>query len=221
MWQPLRALRQHDPSSSSVQLAVMATAGLCVAVPVSLFWSAVLGPLIGWDVAAAVYLGWAWLTLRPLDAVRTARLAVREDPNRPLRDALLLSACLASLLAISVLLVTAHSLYRHAEQLRIGLGVGSVLMSWAVVHTVFAARYARLYYTGVDGGIDFHQGTCPPRYTDFAYVAFTVGMTFQVSDTNLTSNEMRSTVLRHSLLSYLFGAVLIAATVNLLAGLAR
>ena len=96
----------------------------------------------------------------------------------------------------------------------------SVLLSWLVVHTVFTARYARIYYTGPDGGVDFHQDE-PPCYSDFAYVAFTIGATFQVSDTDLTSNEMRRTVLRHMMVSYLFGAFIIAVTVNLLAGLAR
>jgi uncharacterized membrane protein len=216
-----RLIRRIGPVSSSVQLVVMAVAGLLVGLPIGLLHSGVLGALIGWDVAAGIYLSVAWQTLRPLDAAQTARLAVREDPNRPLRDALLLSACLASLLAIGGVLATSRSGHGWAEQGRIGLGVVSVLLSWAVVHTVFTARYARLYYTGIDGGIDFNQGHCPPCYSDFAYVAFTVGMTFQVSDTNLTSNEMRSTVLRHSVLSYLFGAVIIAATVNLVAGLAR
>jgi uncharacterized membrane protein len=89
-----------------------------------------------------------------------------------------------------------------------------------VVHTVFTARYARLYYTGEDGGVDFHE-EARPSYSDFAYLAFTVGATFQVSDTDISSNEIRRTVLRHSLLSYLFGAIIIAATVNLLAGLAK
>ena len=95
-----------------------------------------------------------------------------------------------------------------------------MVLSWFVVHTVFAARYARIYYTGPDGGVNFNQPE-PPRYSDFAYVAFTIGTTFQISDTNLTSNEMRRTVLRHSMVSYLFGAFIIAVTVNLLAGLAR
>lgn len=95
-----------------------------------------------------------------------------------------------------------------------------VVLSWFVVHTLFAARYARIYYTGPDGGVNFNQPE-PPRYSDFAYVAFTIGTTFQISDTNLTSNEMRRTVLRHSMVSYLFGAFIIAVTVNLLAGLAR
>jgi uncharacterized membrane protein len=61
----------------------------------------------------------------------------------------------------------------------------------------------------------------PPRYADFAYLAFTIGMTFQVSDTDLKTTEIRATALRHALLSYLFGSVILAATINLIAGLAR
>jgi uncharacterized membrane protein len=66
--------------------------------------------------------------------------------------------------------------------------------------------------------VDFGE-TAQPRYTDFAYLAFTVGMTFQVSDTQLRSGRMRAVVLTHALLSYLLGVVVIAATINLVAGL--
>jgi uncharacterized membrane protein len=86
------------------------------------------------------------------------------------------------------------------------------------VHTLFTLRYAELYYTGPDGGVDFNEGN-PPRYVDFAYLAFTIGMTFQVSDTDIRAYPIRATALRHALLSYLFGAVVLASTVNLLAGL--
>jgi uncharacterized membrane protein len=85
------------------------------------------------------------------------------------------------------------------------------------VHTVFALKYAQLYHSGPGGGIDFNQDE-PPRYSDFAYLAFTIGMTFQVSDTDLTSGAMRRLALRHSLLSYLFGAVILAMTINITAG---
>ncbi|HEX7745855.1 MAG TPA: DUF1345 domain-containing protein [Micromonosporaceae bacterium] len=179
----------------------------------------ILALLVGWDVAAVVYLTWVWWIIWPLDAEQTARLAAREDPSRTVRDGLLLLSCVASLLAIPAVLVTTHRWHGPVRDAGIALGVASVIISWIVVHTVFTARYAGIYY-GKDGGIDFHQEE-PPRYTDFAYVAFTVGTTFQVSDTDLTSTAIRVVVLRHLLLSYAFGAVLIAATVNLLAGLAR
>jgi uncharacterized membrane protein len=86
------------------------------------------------------------------------------------------------------------------------------------VHTIFTLRYARLYYYGADGGIDFNQSE-PPDYGDFAYVAFSIGMTFQVSDTSLSGREMRRTALKHSLLSYLFGTGVLATTINLVASI--
>jgi uncharacterized membrane protein len=99
-------------------------------------------------------------------------------------------------------------------------GVAAIIVSWGVVHTVFTLRYAGLYYKGVDGGVSFNQDD-EPSYLDFAYLAFTVAMTYQVSDTNITANDIRRTVLRHALMSYLLGTVIIAATINLAAGLAH
>lgn len=93
-----------------------------------------------------------------------------------------------------------------------------VVVSWLVVHTTFLRRYAHLYYDGTVGGIDF-PGDEALDYRDFAYLAFTVGMTFQVADTDLTDTTVRATLLRHALLSYLFGTAIIAATINVLAGL--
>ena len=97
------------------------------------------------------------------------------------------------------------------------LAIVSVALSWTLVHTLYALRYARMYYrTG--GGIDFNQKE-DPQYSDFAYLSFTLGMTFQVSDTDIRSSNIRRSILHHTLLSYLFGTVIVAATVNLVAGL--
>ncbi|SCF14690.1 Uncharacterized membrane protein [Micromonospora coriariae] len=208
-------------TSAAVQLALVGVVGIVAGGVVAVMWSPQLGPLVGWDAAALSWLGLVWHKLWPLDAAQTSRVASYEDPNRAVRDLVLLIACLASLLAVGLVLASAHAappgLHREVSG---GVGLLSVVLSWLVVHTVFGARYARIYYTGPDGGVNFNQPD-PPRYSDFAYVAFTIGTTFQVSDTNLTSNEMRRTVLRHSMVSYLFGAFIIAVTVNLLAGLAR
>jgi uncharacterized membrane protein len=98
------------------------------------------------------------------------------------------------------------------------------------VHTLFTLHYAELYYgpgggdptrpgAGHAGGIDFGLDT-PPRYSDFAYLAFTIGMTYQLSDTPLTTRALRSSVLRHALLSYLFGSLILGASVNLVVSLA-
>ena len=88
-----------------------------------------------------------------------------------------------------------------------------------VVHTVFALRYAHEYYTAPIGGVDFGDDLGKPDYIDFAYLAFTIGMTFQVSDTAVTSRTTRRTVLRHALLAYLFGAIIVAVLVNVIGSL--
>jgi len=101
--------------------------------------------------------------------------------------------------------------------LMIALAIASVALAWLSVHTVFLLRYARIYFTPPDGGIDF--GGEPPDYRDFAYLALTIGMTFQVSDTDLTAKRVRRVALHHALLSYLFGTVIVAITVSSVAGL--
>ncbi len=94
----------------------------------------------------------------------------------------------------------------------------SIVLAWATVHTVYALRYAQLYYHRAAGGVDFND-TSAPCYPDFAYLALTIGMTFQVSDTDLTTTTFRRLAIRHALLSYAFGALIIAVTINLIAGL--
>ena len=118
-------------------------------------------------------------------------------------------------------LVKASGAHRGAKALLTVVAVVSVFLSWAVVHKTFTLRYARLFFTGPQGGIDFHDGHKDASYLDFAYVAFTIGMTYQVSDTDLTNRQIRSAALRHALLSYLFGTVIIAMTINVIAGLAK
>jgi uncharacterized membrane protein len=92
----------------------------------------------------------------------------------------------------------------------------TIILSWGVVHTVYMLRYAHLYYNPPRGGIDFNGDE--PNYLDFAYLAFTLGMTYQVSDTDIQDQTIRRTVLAHTLLSYVFGTVIIAATINIVAG---
>ena len=101
------------------------------------------------------------------------------------------------------------------------MSVVSVFLSWAVVHLTYTLRYARLFFTEPQGGIDFHEDKRDATYVDFAYVAFTIGMTYQVSDTDLSKRQIRAAALRHALLSYLFGTVIIAMTINVIAGLAK
>jgi uncharacterized membrane protein len=179
--------------------------------------SAILG---GWDLSAVIFLVWTWHAVWTLDQEGSRSHAEREDPTQRVADAVLLSAAVVSLGAVGVVLVLGQSTKGGALGESLVLAVASVVCSWAVVHTVYALKYARLYYEGTDGGIDFH-GDDPPTYVDFAYLAFTVGMTFQVSDTEINARVIRATVLRQALLAYLFGAVILATTINLLADLSK
>jgi uncharacterized membrane protein len=176
------------------------------------------GALLGWDVAAVFYCLTVWAPSWRLDADGTAAAAEREDPSRAVSGAALLIAAIASLVAIVFTIADASRASGAQQTLLVLLGIGSVVCSWFVVHTLFTMSYARAYYLDEDGGIDFNMPH-PPVWSDFAYLAFTIGMTFQVSDTDLQTSALRRIALRHMLLSYLFGAVIIAVTINLLAGL--
>jgi uncharacterized membrane protein len=198
----------------SMAVVVGVCAGGLVAVPGS--WQ--IGTLVGWDVAAGAYVAWSWATIWHRDPAETARLALREDPGRATADALLLVASVASVLAVALAIIAGRAGGSGVRDLHAGLAVASVALSWTVVQTVFTFHYARLYYSHPAGGIDFNQHA-PPRYSDFAYLAFTVGMTFQVSDTDLQTSALRAAALRQALLSYLLGAVILATTINLVAGL--
>ena len=200
------------------QIAGSALAGLVIALPVAAFTRWNLLPIVFWDLAAVVYLLWVWRTILPMDAEATAEAAVPEDPTRATSDLVTIGAALMSLVAVGFLLGQASSEQGTAKALLAILGVASVAISWAVVHTVFTLGYARLYYTGGDGGVDFKTDE-PPCYSDFAYLAFTIGMTFQVSDTDLTESKIRRMALHHALLSYVFGTGILATTINLVANL--
>lgn len=206
-------------AASLVRLVVALCAGIVLGIAVSLATRWQVGILSGWMATALVFITWVWVIIWPMDAAATAAHAGREDPGRSAMDTGFVIAAVASLGAVAVLLYGgASSPTGHLAQA--ALSFGSVSLSWATVHTLFTTRYARLYYSGVPGGVDFNEQD-PPQYSDFAYLSFTLGMTFQVSDTDLQTKQIRATALRQSLLSYLFGVVIIATMINLIAGLGR
>jgi uncharacterized membrane protein len=176
-------------------------------------------PTVGWAVAALIYSTWVWIVIWRLDPEQTKEHASREEPARGVTDALIVVLSLASLFAVGFVLVSAGSASGAQRIILACLALVSVALSWLMLHTLFTLRYARQYYSG-NGGIDFNQ-TDPPQYTEFAYLSFTIGMTFQVSDTNITSHAVRRTALRHGLISFVFGAVILASTINLIAGLSH
>ena len=201
------------------RLALAVLAGLIAAGGSVMLGGKELAPMVGWDFTVLTFISWVWLTIWPMDAPATKDLACREDPTQASTDALILTAAVASLAAVALVLVSANSAHGVAKAALAGLAILSVGLSWLMLHTLFTLRYALLYYRDKpEGGVDFNQDD-PPRYSDFAYLGFTLGMTFQVSDTDLQTTAIRATALRHALLSYLFGAIILATTINLIAGL--
>ncbi len=153
-----------------------------------------------------------------MDAAETAGHAQSEDYSRPAADLVLLNASVASLVAVGFALVQARHHEGTDKGLLLLLAFAVVALSWATVQLVFAVRYGDLYYAAPVGGVDFNEDD-PPDYHDFVYLALTIGMTFQVSDTNIGSKPLRRTATRHALLSFLFDAVIVALLINAVASL--
>ena len=198
------------------RLAVAAIVGGVVGFVCAWFAAWQLSVLAAWDSAGVVVLVWILIEVGGLDPEQTSTHATSEDDSRVTAHLLLVNASSAALLGAAAAFVKASETNGAGKFALTAAGVATVVVSWAVVHTVFTLRYAHEYYSDPAGGIDFKNDE-PPDYQDFAYVAFTVGMTFQVSDTDVQARLIRRSVLRHALLAYVFGAVILAVTINVIA----
>lgn len=203
--------------SALTRVIICAVFGLIVGVAVGILISWQYAPIAAWDVGALIFLIWTWVTLHGANGVQTERWATLESPNHEITDILLILASLASLVAVGVLMLKASEAQGITTLILAGLGLSSIAISWSMVQVIHTLRYAREFYKD-KGCINFNDET-NPRYSDFAYLAFTIGMTFQVSDTEIKTNRVRRAILHHSIISYLFSVVIIGATINLLASI--
>jgi uncharacterized membrane protein len=196
-----------------IAVAVGAVAGAAVAVvgPIELM------PIVAWVVANLVVLTWVWRIIWPQDAAGTEQLAERESRSRT-TDTAVLTAAVVSLGAVVVAVVQAHNANNPGAVAAVLLSLAGAVLSWCLVNTVFALKYARLYYLDEDGGIEFNQPD-PPAYSDFAYVAFTIGMAFGPPEIEITNSEIRKVSLGHALLSYVFSTGVLAVAINVVANL--
>jgi uncharacterized membrane protein len=202
---------------------VVAAGGLIAASALLPFVEWGIAVVAGWDVAASAFLASVWPMILRADGADAGRLARREDETRASARVLLLGASVVSLLGVGFVLVLAGRNSGPVRMLLIGVAILTVVLSWTVVNTVYTLRYTDLHVASTAGGVAFEvpAGSQGPGYRDFAYVAFTIGMTYQVSDTSVRDPRIRGTVLGHALLSYLFGVVIVAGSVSLLTGLIR
>jgi uncharacterized membrane protein len=201
----------------------VAFVGLIGGVVLGQFASWELAVVGGWDTSAIAFLATVWPVIIRADEHQTEMIAAREDQTGGTATALLLSASVASLLGVGFALTVAGRQSGAERVLFIGVAVLTVVLSWTLVNTVYTLRYAHLQLGTAADGITFGDSSAsqPPTYRDFAYVAFTIGMTYQVSDTVVRDHRTRLTVLSHALLSYVFGTVIVAGAINLIAGLVR
>jgi uncharacterized membrane protein len=216
-----RSIGWHAPALR--RAAVVSAVGLLAGLILLLFEPWELAVTGGSDIAALTFLGAVWPIILRADGMNTQQHATREDDTSQQATALLIGASTASLLAVGFVLGLAGRQNGAPRVLLVAFAMLTVTLSWVVINTVYTLRYAHLHYRAPGAGIAFGDAPDPKRadYRDFAYVAFTIGMTYQVSDTTLRGRPLRRTVLTHALISYLFGVIIVAGAINLIAGLIR
>ncbi|MGI3779482.1 MAG: DUF1345 domain-containing protein [Janthinobacterium lividum] len=231
----VEALLARPSSSGTRRFVVSVACGIVVCVALALSTALRYGVLTGLMTVAGVYVVWTYLAVSPFKGVATKQHAVLEDTSWFVRDAGITTVIVGNLCAVVAMLVLDQGAGHEVDA---GLAVGSVVLSWFLLHTLYVPHYARLFYGapehGLDalelteldgeqvrvaGGIDFNADGYWPAYADFTYFAFNLGMTFQVSDTSVSSPTIRRLVLGHSLLSYFFATAITATVINLVIGL--
>lgn len=178
-----------------------------------------------WDIYAIILIMMAWVTIWTADPRTIQRQARLQDSSRTLIFVFVIVAACMSLLAV-ILVIHEHRAFQNTEALHLFMAALAVLESWLLIHTVFALRYAHLFYRskqevdvdGSGGGLIF-PGKGNPNYRDFAYFSFIIGMTCQVSDVSVASHSMRLLALIHGLLSFAFNTVILALSINIISGL--
>ena len=211
---PARALSRAAIASVA---ALLAGAALSAVVPLR------LAVLSGWDVGAIVLLFFAWRRIWVSGDAETRTHAAGDDPGRAAVFVLVVLAAGGSLISTVALVHKVKAVPGAEGDALVALSLLNVALSWAVTQTAFALRYAHLYYRedeeGV-GGVEF-PGGAQPSYFEFAYLAFTVGMCFQVSDSSVSSPQIRRAVLLHAVLAFVFNTAILAFALNLVFGLAN
>jgi uncharacterized membrane protein len=180
--------------------------------------------LVAWDVAVLAFISLSAASMREVDHARMVRRAIAHDEGRHFILVVALIAAAASVAAILAELGGAKGLSPARETFKVCLTAGTITLSWAFVHLVFAIHYAHVYYfaeaagAAHNGGLDFPADTAPD-YWDFLYFALVIGATSQTADVNIQSKEIRRTAAAHGVISFAFNTAILATMINLAAGL--
>jgi uncharacterized membrane protein len=178
--------------------------------------------MIGWDTFSLCLIVMTWITFSITTSQQIREQAKVQDSSRSLIFFIILISTLASFLAVLLLLVTKQT--KSAEGAHLIIAVAGMVLSWFLIHTIFALRYAHIFYGDDEvrpethaAGLEFPDDK-KPDYLDFAYFSFVLGMTFQVSDIQITSKHLRRIAMWHGMLSFGYNTIMIALTINLIAG---
>jgi uncharacterized membrane protein len=206
---PLRIVQARPRLFGSLLVGVLVALVLTGVTP----WRPATRLLVAWDVCLGLYLGLAAHLMASSTTERIRRRAV-EDEGQVTILVLTVVAALASLAAIFAELDAANG----RQPAHIALAGGTILLSWAFIHTIFALHYAHEFYDpDIGGGLAFPGGEPEPDYWDFVYFSFVIGMTSQVSDVGVTTKQIRRTVAIHGVVAFLFNTAILALTVNIAA----
>jgi uncharacterized membrane protein len=182
--------------------------------------------LITWMSFALISILLMWITILSSHPREVQKIARLQDSSRAMIFGFAITASVISLLAVYFLLKSAKGHAVNVDR-HILLAIAAVFVSWWLVHTVFTLRYAHMYYdTARDdgtpkkgGGLQFPDET-QPDYMDFVYFSFVIGMTFQVSDVEISSRRIRRLAWLHGLISFIFNTTIVALSINVISGLA-
>jgi len=185
----------------------------------------VLSLTLLWDVFAFSFIGTSWIVFFSRPVAEIIKLANKEDGSKVFVMTSIIVSSFASMFAV-LLLVLSKEQSPDRVVLAVILAVAGMIVSWALIHTIFTFHYAHMYYieakddTPDNEALDF-PATKKPDYLDFAYFSFVIGMTFQVSDVQINSPLIRRTALAHALLAFALNTFVVALTINLIAGLRK
>ncbi|MES2807981.1 MAG: DUF1345 domain-containing protein [Bacteroidota bacterium] len=180
--------------------------------------------LITWIAFALTIIVMDWIIIFKAHPKEIRKIAKLQDSSRTL---IFLFVIIASVISLSAILFLLKAAKGQADEVVIGhvlLAMASVIVSWWLVHTLFTMRYAHLFYTADEGqttpvgGLEF-PGDKEPDYLDFVYFSFVVGMTFQVSDVEISSRHIRRLALIHGLVSFIFNTAIVALSINVVASM--
>ncbi|MEO8108611.1 MAG: DUF1345 domain-containing protein [Ginsengibacter sp.] len=204
---------------------------ICVAIAVVVYFIVNIQKLdglthimIGWDTFSLGMIIMSWITFSITGSRQIREQAKVQDSSRVLIFVTVLLSTFAGFLAVLLLIVSKEK-FKNSEALHLTVAIGGMLFAWFLVHTIFTFRYAHIFYGDDEEDSSTHAGGLKfpeedkPDYIDFAYYSFVLGMTFQVSDVDITSKRLRRLSLLHSILSFIFNTVMIALTINIMAGL--